>query len=100
MQRVSVIGSRLAVFAAASLLGIATLTQPAASQSSQEKTLAGVVSDSMCGAAHMMKNKTAAECARLCAKQGQKYALVVGQKVYTLEGHEAELENWLAHAPR
>jgi hypothetical protein len=25
-------------------------------------------------------------------KQGTKYALVVGKKVYTLEGHEAELD--------
>jgi hypothetical protein len=34
----------------------------------------------------------AAECTRECVKQGAKYALVVGKKVYTLEGHEAELE--------
>jgi len=32
-----------------------------------------------------------AECAQMCVKQGMKYALVVGSKVYTLEGHEAEL---------
>lgn len=28
----------------------------------------------------------------MCVKQGQKYALVVGPKVYTLEGHEEELD--------
>jgi hypothetical protein len=40
----------------------------------------------------MAKDKSAAECTRACVKQGTKYALVVGKKVYTLEGHEAELE--------
>jgi hypothetical protein len=55
-------------------------------------TLTGIVSDSMCGAHHMAKDKSAAECTRECVKQGTKYALVVGKKVYTLEGHEAELD--------
>jgi hypothetical protein len=56
------------------------------------KTLTGVVSDSMCGAHHMAKDKSPAECTRMCAKQGQKYALIVGEKVYTLQGHEAEVD--------
>ena len=56
------------------------------------KTLTGTVSDSMCGAHHMAKDKTPAECTRTCVKQGTKYALVIGKKVYTLEGHEAELD--------
>lgn len=74
------------------LLAITVLAQSQASKAGQEKTLTGVVSDNMCGAQHMLKDKTAAECTRLCVKQGQKYALVVGQKVYTLEGHQAELD--------
>lgn len=45
----------------------------------------GVVSDPMCGAKHMTKDKSAADCARTCAQQGD-YALVVGDKVYTLKG--------------
>jgi hypothetical protein len=40
----------------------------------------------------MAKDKSAAECTRVCVKQGTKYALVVGKKVYTLEGHEADLD--------
>ena len=40
----------------------------------------------------MATDKSAAECTRMCVKQGTKYALVVGKKVYTLEGHEAELD--------
>ena len=40
----------------------------------------------------MEKDKSAAECTRECVKKGTKYALVVGKKVYTLDGHEAELD--------
>jgi len=57
-----------------------------------QKQLTGLVSDSMCGAKHMAKDKSPAECARMCVKQEMKYALVAGDKVYTLEGHEAELD--------
>jgi hypothetical protein len=67
-------------------------TSQAAEASSAPKTLTGTVSDAMCGAHHMEKDKSAAECTRDCVKKGTKYALVVGKKVYTLEGHEAELD--------
>ena len=56
------------------------------------KTLTGVVSDSMCGATHMLKDKIPAECTRLCVKDGQSYALLVGKNVYTLTGHQPELD--------
>jgi len=62
------------------------------SDSAAPRTLTGIVSDSMCGAHHMEKDKSAAECARECVKKGTKYALVVGRKIYTLDGHEAELD--------
>lgn len=59
--------------------------------SAQQQSLTGVVTDSMCGATHMAKDKTSAECAQMCVKDGMKYALAADKKVYTLEGHEAEL---------
>lgn len=46
------------------------------------QTFTGEVSDSMCGAKHMMDNK--AECTRTCVSKGSNYALVVGDKVYML----------------
>jgi len=46
------------------------------------KTYTGTVSDAMCGAKHM---GPAAECTRGCVSKGSKFALVVGDKVYTLE---------------
>jgi len=57
----------------------------------QAATFTGVVSDQMCGAKHMMADG-AAKCARECAKMGSPYALVIGNKVYTLKGHSSELE--------
>ena len=80
------------------ILTAAQMQMPASSENKAEKssampkTLTGIVSDSMCGAHHMAKDKSPAECARMCVQQGQKYALVVGKKVYTLEGHESEVD--------
>jgi endonuclease YncB( thermonuclease family) len=61
------------------LLSIAVMITVAASKT---QTFTGEVSDSMCGAKHMMENK--AECTRACVSKGSSYALVVGDKVYTL----------------
>lgn len=48
------------------------------------KSFTGTVSDSMCGAKHAMAGDDAS-CTRACVGKGSKYALVVGDKVYTLE---------------
>ena len=66
-------------FAILLLAGLAVLPAAAADQ-----TMTGKVSDAMCGAKHGMSGD-AAGCTRACVKQGSKYALVVGDKVYTLE---------------
>jgi hypothetical protein len=50
----------------------------------KDKSFTGTVSDSMCGAKHAMEGD-AASCTRACVGKGSKYALVVGDKVYTLE---------------
>ena len=72
---------------AAAVLGIQMLiglTAAPAQAAGKSQTLTGEVSDAMCGAQHEMPG-SAAECTRACMKQGSKYALVVGDKVYTLE---------------
>jgi len=81
------------VLAATALLGTVSIL---AQTSGAQKTLTGVVSDAMCGQTHMMKDKADADCLRYCVKQGNKYALVVGKSVYTLEGHETELDKYAA----
>lgn len=80
----------LATFVLLGVFGIHAQT------SGEQKSLTGVVSDAMCGQAHMMKGKADSECLRYCVKRGNKYALVVGKAVYTLEGHEAELGKYAA----
>lgn len=47
------------------------------------QTFTGKVSDTMCGAKHH-EGIPPADCVRACVKHGAKYALVVGDKVYTL----------------
>jgi len=55
-----------------------------ASFAGKAQTFTGTVSDAMCGAKHMMEGDPAA-CLRACVQKGSKYALVVGEKVYTLD---------------
>lgn len=62
------------------------------SQSGQ--TLTGTVSDTMCGAKHMMTNVTPAQCTRECVKQGSDYGLVSGDKVYTLKGDTKQIDKY------
>jgi len=63
-------------------LGVTVAVSPAVAAGPQNFT--GKVSDAMCGAQHMMEGSAAA-CLRACVKKGSKYALVVGDKVYTLD---------------
>jgi hypothetical protein len=73
---------------AALALGMASLLAQAA------QTITGTVSDTMCGAHHMMKDATAAQCTRECVKQGSDFALVSGGKVYTLKGDKAKFDKF------
>jgi hypothetical protein len=69
-------------FALLTLVLTAALTIP--SFAAKGSTFTGTVSDSMCGAKHAMPGDPAS-CTRACVSKGSKYALVVGDKVYTLE---------------
>lgn len=74
---------------------VATLTLSAVSLLAQSpQTLKGTVSDSMCGAKHMMSNLSAAQCTRGCIKHGADYALVSGSKVYTMKGDKAQFDKY------
>lgn len=50
-----------------------------------KQTLTGEIGDAMCGTKHMPGEGTPAQCTRSCVAHGSKYALVVGDKIYTLE---------------
>jgi len=72
-------------------LALATLLLVSvASAAGKAQTFTGRVSDSMCGAKHMMEGDAAA-CLRACVEKGSKYALVVGDKVYTLDTKDKTL---------
>ena len=85
-MRGSVRGIVAALFMLAAVLAFAA----------EKQTLTGKVSDAMCGAKHMMAGASDADCTRACVKQGSKYALVVGDKVYTLEGGDKAMLDKLA----
>jgi hypothetical protein len=57
-----------------------------------EQSFKGYLSDTMCGRKHMMPGKSDAECIRECVKAGSKYALMVGDKMYTLQGPAAQFD--------
>ena len=62
--------------------GLSVMPSGAAGNS---QTFIGKVSDAMCGAKHMEEGIAPAACVRVCVQKGAKYALVVGDKVYTLD---------------
>ena len=69
------------------------LANPAALAQGQGKTetLTGTIGDTMCGAKSMGADSK--QCAMDCVKKmNGKYALIVGEKVYTLDGKEADVE--------
>ena len=69
-------GTAILLTAAALALAVSAFSATKAS------TFTGTVGDSMCGAKHM---GDPAQCTRGCVSKGSKYALIVGDKVYTLE---------------
>ena len=74
---------------------VATLTLGAASLFAQEpQTITGTVSDAMCGAHHVMKGATAAQCTRACVKKGSDFALISDGKVYTLKGDKTQFDKF------
>jgi hypothetical protein len=72
---------KFAVSLASAALGGALIP---ASFAAKAQSFTGIVSDAMCGAKHMMPGDDAG-CLRACVQKGSKYALVVGDKVYTLD---------------
>jgi hypothetical protein len=59
-----------------------TIAVAGAVAAGKSETFTGEVSDAMCGAKHMMPGNAA--CLRTCVSKGANYALVAGDKVYTL----------------
>jgi|GEM_PF-303458 len=56
---------------------------PAPAKPAVDTTYTGVVGDDMCGVKHTMGGSDT-DCTRMCVSGGSNYALIVGQKAYTL----------------
>ena len=67
----------------------------AAGCTSKPQTYTGIVTTTMCGTKHF-PGMTPAECVRRCVKDGSQYALVVGDKLYKLDGNTAGLDEYAA----
>ncbi|HXR96935.1 MAG TPA: hypothetical protein VN709_03745 [Terriglobales bacterium] len=75
------------------VLAVALATVPAGMWAMQAAQTAytGVVSDDMCGVKHTMDaGHSDADCVRMCTQDNGAYALVVGQKAYTLDANAAQ----------
>jgi hypothetical protein len=72
----------------------ATANPPAANPPAPAtQKVSGMVTDSKCAAKHARgSRKSPAECTRACVRGGAKYTLVDGDKIYTLQGKEDQLD--------
>lgn len=86
--------NRIRMFTAVAVVAVVTIVVSVTAQTSGKTTLTGAVTDTMCGAKHMIAGKTDAECTRICVKQGMQYALLVGNTLYTLQGDTAAIDKY------
>ena len=77
-----------------SVIAALAITATIALAADKAQIFTGEVSDSMCGAKHMMAGKPG-ECARACVGKGSSYSLVVGDKVYALHAQEKSAQDEL-----
>jgi len=74
-------------------LVLSTLLLAASSLTAQTSgSFTGTLVDSMCGKKHATTTAASTKCVKECLKGGADYALVSGDKVYTLKGDKAELD--------
>ncbi len=81
--------------ALATAMGAVAFGQKDADPSESEKvqTFSGVLTDAHCGARHPSKSHlSAGDCVRMCLKQGFAWALVDGERIYTLKGDSPVLD--------
>jgi uncharacterized low-complexity protein len=66
---------------------------PGQTSAAQTQAYEGIVTDTRCGAKHSPAvGLAAADCTRVCVHRGDSFALVDGDKTYTLEGESAALK--------
>lgn len=68
-----------------------SFAKPGATPGAEKAVYTGVVGDSMCGTKHMQDTKDA-DCIHMCIEHGFDYALVVGDRIYTLKGDKNQID--------
>ncbi|MFZ0771460.1 MAG: hypothetical protein WCA49_12565 [Candidatus Sulfotelmatobacter sp.] len=79
------------VLLALALMGGSSFANVSGKASGDKEVYTGIVGDSMCGTKHM-KDTSDADCIHMCIKHGFDYALVIGDKVYTLKGDKDQID--------
>lgn len=83
----AILGTATGAADASSTSGQPQSSAGAAPDSSAPNSYEGIITDTRCGAKHSATvGKTAADCTRVCVHAGEHFALVDGDKMYTLEG--------------
>lgn len=93
---VTALGLAILFATATAAFGIAQSSAPSGNDTEgtvPARTFAGMITDANCGARHSKNSgKSPAECVQACVRNGSKYTLVDGDKVYALQGSESDLE--------
>jgi len=83
--------STLVVLLTLALIVAPSFAKPGATPGGDKTVYTGVVGDTMCGTKHMQDTKEA-DCIHMCIEHGFDYALVVGDKIYTLKGDKNQID--------
>jgi len=58
------------------------------------QTFTGMVTDKHCGSRHMDSEHNAADCVRMCVRNGSRYKIVDGDKNYELAGNLSQIDQF------
>jgi len=55
------------------------------------QSFSGIITDTHCGARHTNSQRSAAECTRMCVRDGSRYILVNGDQDYKISGDPGQM---------
>jgi hypothetical protein len=100
LATVSAVACAIALFlatlgtAGGTALAASDAAKPAQPQATQSEIYEGIITDTRCGAKHSAgPGLSAGDCTRACVHGGEHFALVDGDKMYTLNGDPAALKH-------
>ena len=81
------------IFASVTIMSAAAqpAEQPSTPEAAPVRTFSGVITDAHCGAKHKLRDEAPADCTRICVRDGSRYVLVDGEKIYELRADIVQL---------